>query len=392
MKIKNIGIKNIIILLLAVVLGSTLALRWRKNRNNKKSGLFETNKPKKRTLTRTVDITGALEITDNLKISSLVAGTIQKILIEENDKVKKGDILAIIDNGKGNTDVRAWQAGKDQAQANFEYSKSHFERIKILYKDGHISHDTFEQESATFEGYKGKLNSAAATLEKYAIEWENTRVRAPSNGTIVAVHVSEGTGVTTALNATVLFELAKDLCKMTAVMDIDEGDIADIKEGQKIELKFDSYRDKLFHSIIKRISFAPHTKSGSVAFDAEAEVDNSKKLLRPGMTVDGMVVVSKAANVPSITSQALYISKESLQLVDEKLEYKVEPLAKKASTDKTVWILSGKTFTQKIIKTGVTDEMYYQILSGVEENDDVVIDVVEKNRLEELYKKHFKRF
>ncbi|MFC1854799.1 efflux RND transporter periplasmic adaptor subunit [Candidatus Dependentiae bacterium] len=381
-------------LIIALAVASVLSIalwRWKIYKTPKKE-LFETKKPQKRTIKRTVDISGTLEITDNMKISSLISGTVKEIMVEENDRVKKGDILAIIDNGKGDSDVKAWQAEVDQAQANFNYAKSHFARIKHLYKGGHISHDEFEQEKASFEVYKGKLSAAEAGLEKYTIEFENTRIKAPSDGIVVSVAVSEGTGVTTALDATVLFEIAKDLCKMTAVLEVDETDIGDVKEEQDIELRFDSYRDKIFKSKISKISFSPRTKASSVSFDAEAEVNNSEQLLRPGMTVDGNVMVSQANDVLSITSQALYISKESLKLVAKKLGYKIKKLEKISSTDKTVWVFKNNTFEQRKIKTGITDDMHYQVISGISANDEVVVDVVEKNRLEELYKKHFKRF
>lgn len=359
-----------------------------RNHNGKKP--YKIEKPKVRTLRRTVDATGLVNIEEEYKIGALVTGTIQKLLVEQNQQVKKGDILAIIDNGKGDSDVRAEEGALAQIEANLAYRTTHFDRIEKLHQTGYVSDDAFELERASLQELRGKQITAKANLERARIDWENTKVKSPEDGVVASIGVKEGLAITTLFDATVLFVVAHDLTKMEVVLDIDEGDVGDVKEGQKINLTFDCYGDRIFESKINTLSYGSFKKNGGVTFEAKGVVDNKELLLRPGMTTSGEIMITEAENVLTISSQALLIPRAAIRDAAKIIGYTVQEVSL-AKGEKSVWVVDKNSFVEHKLKLGITDETHYEVLGGVTADDEILVDVEEKDQLEALYKKMMKR-
>lgn len=356
---------------------------------------------KKRDIYQTIDATGTLEIKDSMKIGSLIGGTLKKMYVKVNDKVKKGQLLALIDNGKGDTDVLRAQGELKNIQAQLNYQENYYLRQRELFNANQISKDFFEQVIRNVEQLKGNLITARATLRKAQIDFDNTKILAPDDGMIIAIGISEGERVTTDLDATILFKIAKDLTKMEAILNIDESDIGQIAENQKVQFNVSTYPDKEFKGSITDVSYTPINLHGILNYKASVDVDNKNMMLRPGMTINAEIKVAKSKNTIAIPTQAFQISSKLIKATAKQLKYKIEPVCKKIiktlaaecnkkEAVKMVWTISGNKFIEKPIIIGITDDNFYEVKKGIKENEEIIVDVEESDKLKKIYAKIFK--
>lgn len=351
---------------------------------------FASTNPAQQSLKQVINVSGEIELEKTYKISSLISGIVSDILIKENDQVEKGQLLATIDNGQGDTDIKIKQAKLNELQAKLLYKDANCKRLKQLWQENHLSDDAFELIKSEHAALIHQVKGAQAQLEKSKLQFDHTNITAPTNGTIIKINVVEGKGV--AVDLAALFEIAQDLTKMKAVLNIDETDLGNLHEQQKIQLKFDAYPDHIFESVITKISYVPLTKDGVVTFQAEADIDNSEQLLRPGMSTKVAITVAESEDALSISSQAFYISRESIKLIAKELKKKIRELPKLKPGFKSAWVITDNGFVERSVKTGTTDGASYEIISGLAQQDKIIVDVVETNKLEKIMKKAFKRF
>lgn len=357
--------------------------------------IYQTVRPKIKTISKVIDACGVLEVKDSLKIGSLVSGIVKKVLVDEGQMVKKGQVLAIIDNGKEDTDVELCKAEIFGLAGKMIFQRNHFARIKELFMEGFVSQDEFELERGTLIDLEGRLKIAKIKLEKANLEFENTKIKAPEDGVVGIVGVTQGEAVTSSLNATVLFEMASDLSCLQAVFQVDETDIAWIVAGQEVTLTFEYGQTITLNGKISKIGFSPRTKNGIVTFKVFVDVRDEVGKLRPGTSVCASIVTSKVCDALTLPSQAFYLSESAICAAGKKLNYQVSPIDEKktvAGNKKTVWVVDGRNFVEKEPVLGACDGVSCQIISGIDQNSDVIIDIDEKNVNEELFKKSFKKF
>ncbi len=397
MKIKKI----ITLFSVLIVIVYLTHLAYKKFFIPEKKELYKTEFPQKRNIYQVIYATGKLEIKDNIKIGSLVAGTIKKIFVKENEKVKKGQLLATIDNGKEDTQVRKKEGELKKAKLELEYQNKYYNRQKQLFSQNQISKDFFEQIKRDLEKFKADVKIKKAELEVEQIEFKNTRALAPDDGIIISVGITKGMKITTDLDATVLFEIAKDVTKMEAKLDIDESDIGQIIKGQKVKFTVGTYLDKVFKGLITDVSYSPQFKNGILSYKATVHIDNKDQMLRPGMTINAKINVAKCIDCLAITSQAFQINSKILKKIAKKLKFNFIPIQKNRKKElqknnkghysiKYVWVVQGQSFVEKAIKVNITDDNYFEIKTGMTGNDKVIVDVIEEDEMESLYRKMFK--
>lgn len=395
--------KKIAFWLISLISVSALSLITYKKIFHKEEKLpYTTQRPSRRTIKKIIDTTGKIAIADKNKIGSFVTGILKKRYVEENDVVKKGQLLAIIDTGKSDTDVRYAQGALEKRTAEYHYQQRYYERQKILYEAGQLALNEFEKVERDFFTTKGDYISAQATLDKYKEEYGNTRIYAPDDGVIIRVGVAEGERVTTDLDATILFEIAKDITKMEGSLEIDESDVGHIKIGQEVEFTIDTFPNKVFRTTISDISYSPKKSNGTLYYKATVIIDNKEKLLRPGLSLEAKVFVATSEEALALPGSAFMISGKILKVIADKLGYSHHPIEEHEISQKiketdtaiqTVWVVQANgepnTFVEKIVTTDLTDDIHFEVISGIAEDDDVIIQVEEANYMDEIMKKYF---
>jgi len=390
--------KIIIWLIIVAVITGTIILVKQTFFPQKKITWYTLGKATRRNISQIIRSTGSIEAEDTLKIGSIVPGVINKMLKEENDPVKKGDLIAIIDDGIGDTDVRATAGALETAKANLEYLTNFYHRQKALYEAKQLSQDAFEKVTRDYKNSQANVISQQASHDKAKLIFYNKKIKAPENGIILKKVSTEGETVTLASPATIIYEIAKDIRKMNVKLEVDENTIGNLKTGKEVYLTFDTYPYKRFFGKIQKISNAPIKRQGAVNYEASFLLDNSTLLLRPGMNVTARILVGEKEDVLSVIGYAFTINPTLLEYIAKLQNFTVKNIDKKTREElqengkyNTLWIKEGNTFIEKPVEIGIADNAFFEIISGISGDEDIVMDIHEPDTLKQLYAKIFSK-
>ncbi|MBZ9856716.1 efflux RND transporter periplasmic adaptor subunit [Mesorhizobium sp. CA13] len=269
-------------------------------------------------LTVEVSATGTLQPLTQVDISSQLSGIIRSVSVNENQQVKKGDVLAALDTAKLQVQIERAEASAKAAAANvadatvtLAENESALVRAAALTKRGMATDQSLEAATATRDRSKAALDSAEANLaianadlKSQQTDLANSTIYAPIDGIVLTRSVDPGQTVASSLQAPVLFIIAADLRNMELVAAVDEADIGAVKPGQHARFTVDAFPERPFDAEIRDISYASVTTDGVVTYNARLEVDNNELLLRPGMTATVSVVTRQAKDVLTVPSSA----------------------------------------------------------------------------------------
>ncbi|MFH0898870.1 MAG: efflux RND transporter periplasmic adaptor subunit [bacterium] len=369
---------------------------------------FKTQKLERRDIINTVQAEGTLEAQGTSKIGPLITGTIKKILVTENQDVKKGQLLALLDNGyggnQGDSQVVQKKALLEQAKVTMNYSRSYYQRQEILYKAGQLAKDKFEEITRNYLSAKADLDNKQAAYEQELYQFEQTKIKAPHDGTILAIPVKEGELVSMfASTTTALFKIAKDLSNKKVILSVDEGKIGDLKIGQKVNLTVDTYPYRVWKGFIETIGKEPvandahdQSQKKSIFYKTELMIKDPELLLRPGMTVHAKIKVGKAKKVLALPGFVFQFSTKAIDAIAKMIRYTCTPLdaankkelsKKSEHPHKFVWVVENKTLVEKAVEIGLSDNAYFEIKSGLTDQDDVLFDIIESDASKELMRK-----
>lgn len=365
----------------------------KKKYDHQNSNPITTTKPIYKDLVQFVNSSGNLKAKDQITIGSLVAGKIEKLLADDNDMVKKGQVLAILDDGVGDSNVKKAQADLIEAKANLEYQEKFYQRQKSLYKSGQLSQNAFDQYTQAYKVAKVRVEQTKALLELAEKTYANLFIKSPDDGIVIARKVDLGQMVTALLQASVLFELAKDLTDMEAWIDVDEADIGMIKEGQDALISVDAFPKLRFNAKVLRIQYLAKNVDNVITYATVLSVKNPDLKLRPGMTTNVDIKVSESAHALSIPNKAFRINVQNLEAACELTNKKLikandESLAPKTDAEKKaagkisqthkeyVWIFEDASTVRQIeVQLGTTDGKFTDIKQGISPTSEVIIEV-----------------
>ena len=383
------------LILIGTATGATY-LVYKKFFVKKEKQWFATQQAQRRTISQVIRSTGFLEAEDLLKIGSLVPGIIKQLLVDENDQVKTGQILAIIDDGKEDTEVRETEGLLNQAKNDLTYMTAYYKRQKALFDAGQLAQDTFEKVTRDLENAKEQVKTRQGTHDAAKLVFSNKTIKAPETGLIIQKVSTIGETVTLASPATVIYTLAKDLSKIKVRLEIDENRIGEVKKGQVAILTFDTYPYKKFTGTIADVSNAPIKKQTAVSYHATFMLDNKEGLLRPGMTVNARITVEEKENVLAVPGNIFAINAFQLQEIAKITGFGFQPMSTKEKREldikgafKTLWIVEGKTFIEKAVELGANDNAFFEIVSGLTGTEQIVSDVQEPDTMQQFYSKIF---
>lgn len=269
-------------------------------------------------LTVAVSATGTLQPLTQVDISSELSGIIRSVSAEENQQVKKGDVLATLDTVKLEVQIERAEASAKAAAANVEdatvtlaENEKALVRAAELTRRGMATDQSLEAATATRDRSKAALDSAQANLaiaqadlKAQQTDLAKSTIYAPIDGIVLTRSVDPGQTVASSLQAPVLFIIAADLRNMELVAAVDEADIGAVKSGQHARFTVDAFPERPFDAEIRDISYASVTTDGVVTYNARLEVDNNELLLRPGMTATVSVVTKQAKGVLTVPATA----------------------------------------------------------------------------------------
>ncbi len=350
------------------------------------------------TLTVKVSATGNLQPTNQVDVGSELSGIIEMVYVDDNDQVKKGQLLARLDVSKlqdavakSRANLAAAEAQVLQADASASEARANLERYKKVSElSGGKVPSAFEMDAANAALQRAESNLASeragVAQAKAALRSDETNlakasIRSPIDGVVLLRQVDPGQTVAASFQAPVLFSLAENLAKMELQVDIDEADVGQVHEGQKATFGVDAWPGRLYDAVITRVGYGSQTKDGVVSYPGVLEVDNSDLSLRPGMTGTASITTLIRENALLIPNAALRFTpaveknntNNTPKDVTRFLTMRPPPAPSKRSSPtaapnaagmQRIWILRSGEATPIYVKTGASDGQFTEILDG----------------------------
>ncbi len=339
-----------------------------------------TTKPiSKATIIQSVEASGTIKPINTIAVGTQVSGTVQKIYVDYNSVVKKGDLLAELDPSlfqanvdQSNAKLRNAKASYQRVKATLNYKENNYKRYKHLFEKNYVSRDDVElaesnylQAKADLDAATAEVSAATASLENNLTNLRYSKISSPVDGTVISRAVDVGQTVAASFNTPTLFEVAKDLTQMQIETSVSEADIGKIKVGQKATYTLDGYQDKKFHGEVTQVRLASTTTNNVVTYTVIISVDNSEGFAIPGMTANVSIKVSEAKDVLCVENRAFKVS------LDDTKKYEKQG----------IWILTSSGPKRYDIVVGASDDNKSQIISDeIKEGDKVIMSVISPNK------------
>ena len=337
--------------------------------------VYKTQKIANGDIMESITASGTINPLSTVSVGSQASGRIAEIYVDYNSVVKKGQLLALIDQENAKATVQQREAALEIAKAqvaveenNIKYYKKALNRISKLNaskysteKDLEAAERDYDNAVAQLALEQAQVKQAQASLDSAQTELSYTEIKAPVDGIVISKSVEVGQTVAASFETPEIFSVAEDLTKMQIEASVVEADIAKVKEGQKVRFTVDSYADDYFYGTVTQVRNEATTTSNVVTYTVVIGIDNSDMKLKPGMTANVEIITAEEKGVMLVPNQALrfYIDDS-----DNAKRYK----------DRGVWIIKNGHPERVTVKIGVSDDDNTQILeSTLKIGDEVIV-------------------
>lgn len=253
----------------------------------------------------TVSATGTLNAVTTVQVGTQVSGQVSELLVDFNDTVKKGQLLARIDPTLQEQAVADAQASLERARAQYLQTQRDANRSGELLSAGLVARSEYETADSTMDVARANVKSAQVALDRARRNLEYTNIYAPIDGVVVERNVDDGQTVAASLSAPQLFLIANDLTRMQILASVGESDIARIKEGQKVKFTVQALARETFEGTVQQVRLQSATNENVVNYTVVVSVENPQKKLLPGMTARVEFLTDTASDVLKVANAAL---------------------------------------------------------------------------------------
>ena len=364
-----------ILLFAAVVSGIWFFLTKENNQGVK----YKTAKVERGNIESEVSATGTINAVVTVQVGSQISGTIEELYADFNSIVKKGQVVAILDQktfiaqrDQAKANLINIRANVERAKADLFDKKQRFDRVTKLYNEGLIASSERDSAEAAYLSSEAQLKSTEAQVEQYKamlelteVNLEYTIIKSPVDGIVISRNVDTGQTVAASFQTPTLFTIARDLTKMQVNTNVDEADIGAVKIGQEAAFTVDAYPELVFRGAVSQIRNAPIIVQNVVTYDVIIEVANKNLELKPGMTANVSIITSSRDNALKMPNAALRFKPDG----------EINKKTVKQEKGAKVWLLQNGQIKPVAIKTGISDGSYTEIVEGeLKEGDNVVVE------------------
>lgn len=363
LKISKVWIAMTVVVIIAVA-------AWALSGGKEKEEInFKQEKVSLQTLQNSVTATGTIEAVTSVTVGTQVSGIVNKLYVDYNSQVKKGQVIAELDKTNLLSELNTAKANMASAQSQLNYQNANMKRYQTLYQKGLVSADDYENALLTYRQAKEQVATAKEQVQRAQTNLGYATITSPIDGTVISKSVEEGQTVAASFNTPELFTIAKDLTNMQVVADVDEADIGAVKEGDRVTFTVDAYPDDTFEGTVKQVRLQATTTNNVVTYEVVISAQNADLKLKPGLTANVTIYTQERTGVLAVANKALRFTptKETvgkdMKIVDCKGKNKV-------------WTFDGKTLTAHPVSIGQTDGMHTEITKGLKAGQQIVTEIV----------------
>ncbi len=332
---------------------------------------WEVDKVARNSMSDMVSATGTVEPVTKVDVGTQVSGIIDKIYVDYNSVVKKGQLIAEMDKVTLQAELESQEAQLANAKAEYDYQQKNYVRNKLLFEKKLISDSDYETAVYNYEKAKSTYDKCKADIIKVRRNLGYAVISSPIDGVVISREVEEGQTVAAGFETPTLFTIARDLTEMQVIADVDEADIGQVEEGQRVTFSVDAYPNDVFEGIVTQVRLEATVESNVVTYEVVISAPNPDLKLKPGLTATVSIYTLEKNNV-------LTISPKALKFVPERGVVEAAGMILKPATvensalQKTVWVKEGNILKEKEIEIGTTLISWVEVKSGLKEGEEVV--------------------
>lgn len=356
-----------IVPIVLVVIGVALYMVYGRS---SKSLQISTREATERTVDISVMATGTIQPVDKVEVGTQVSGIVQKIYVDFNSRVKKGELLAELDKLTLIERVNQAEASVTSAKSDLNYAQQNFDRTKQLFESKAATQVSYEEAVNRLAQAKTALTNAQANLHQNRVNLSYASITSPIDGVVLNRAVEQGQTVAASFNTPTLFTIANDLTKMQVEANVDEADIGKVRVGQRVSFYVDAFPNDVFPGTVNQVRLEPVVTSNVVTYTVIIEAPNPEQKLFPGMTANITVYTDEQSGVV-VPVEAIYFT----MTPEIAKEMKIAPpaLPENGMKEKGLWVKTGETFEHRNVETGLQDGVNIVITSGLNAGEEVLL-------------------
>lgn len=368
--------KLIICISVAIAIIAAVTIFMRSNKRQPITIIYETAKVERATISNSVTATGTIEPVNKVEVGTQVSGIISKIYVDYNSIVKKGQVIAELDKINLESELASAKANLASSKSELDYQETNYKRIKALHDKGFISDDDFDIADLSYKKAKEAYLVQLQTVQKAQTNLGYATITSPIDGVVLSKDVEEGQTVAASFSTPTLFTIARDLTDMQVVANVDEADIGNVRDGQRVTFTVDAFPDDTFEGRVKQVRQQGEEESNVVTYEVVISAPNNDLKLKPQLTANVNIYTEEIENVVSVPAKALRFSPSKEMMNDgEKI--------KDCNATNKLWIKEANILKAYPVKTGITNGIRTQILEGVKEGTAVITNAKAKGGTDE---------
>ena len=307
---------------------------------------FTTAKVQKADIQNSITATGTIEPVTSVTVGTQVSGIVAHLYVDYNSVVRKGQVIAELDKTNLISELNTAKANLTSAQSSLNYQQANYKRYQTLYSKGLVSADDFESARLTYQQAQQQVNTSRENVKRAQTNLGYATITSPIDGIVLSKSVEEGQTVAASFSTPELFTIAQDLTNMQVIANIDEADIGEVKQGQRVTFTVDAFPEDVFQGSIKQVRQQATTTSNVVTYEVVISAPNGDLKLKPGLTANVTIFTMERNGVLAVPAKALRFTPNPVFLSKE----------------------------ESIVETGTTNGTLTEIVSGVKEGMEVLTD------------------
>lgn len=330
--------------------------------NQKVKNEWVTAQVSRQNISSLVTCTGSLEPITEVTVGTQVSGRVEKIYVDYNSTVTKGQLLAELDQTVLAANLSSAQSSMASAKSQLDYQQKNFDRYKTLYEKQLVSSSDYESAEYSYQTAKNNYNVSRNNYQTASTNLGYAKIYSPIDGIVLSRAVEEGQTVAASFSTPTLFTIANDLTKMRVIANVDEADIGNVKQGQRATFTVDTYPNETFDGEITEVRQLPTTSNNVVTYQVVINAPNPDLKLKPGLTATVSIYTFEKNDVLTIPTEALTFAPDNQS-----------GMVRPGTAGSRVWVLNGTQPEPKDIKIGNQSSTLTEVVSGLSEGEKVVL-------------------
>ena len=355
--------KTILALLALLIVAGIIATVANKGKNEVIN--FQTTQVEPGDISTTITATGTIEPVKTVDVGTQVSGIVKHLYVDYNSVVKRGQVIAELDRTNLLSDLSSMQAHLRSAQIELDYQKKNYARYAELKQKDLVSLQEYDVALENYRKAQESVRIAQQDVARAKTNLSYATVYSPIDGVVIGKSVEEGQTVASSFSTPSICRIAKDLTDMQCIAKVDEADIGEVREGQRVTFTVDAYPNDVFSGSVKQVRQNPVTTNNVVTYEVVISAPNADLKLKPGLTANITIYTLERSGVMSVPAAALRFTPEPTVFGNK---YDI----KDTTAEHKLWTLDGNVLTAHKVEIGVSDGTRTEVTSGLKEGTTVI--------------------